>query len=135
MARSAGSIEQIGATILRIALGIIYVMHAYLALFVFGPADAAAYQRDIGLPFPELGVWYLIAAHGLGGIMMILGVFTRWAALANVPIMFVALLLVHLKQGFFMTKDGGYEYVFLLLAATIAQVFLGGGGVTLRRSG
>jgi putative oxidoreductase len=135
MARSAGSIEQIGATILRIALGIIYVMHAYLALFVFGPPDAAAYQRDIGLPFPELGVWYLIAAHGLGGIMMILGVFTRWAALANVPIMFVALLLVHLKQGFFMTKDGGYEYVFLLLAATVAQVFLGGGGVTLRRSG
>jgi putative oxidoreductase len=135
MARSAGSIEQIGATVLRIALGIIYVMHAYLALFVFGPAGTAAYQRNIGLPFPELGVWYLIAAHGLGGIMLILGVFTRWAALANVPIMFVALLLVHLKQGFFMTKDGGYEYVFLLLAATIAQVFLGGGGVTLRRSG
>jgi putative oxidoreductase len=135
MARSAGSIEQIGATILRIALGIIYVMHAYLALFVFGPAGAASEQRHIGLPFPELGVWYLIAAHGLGGIMMILGVFTRWAALANVPIMFVALLLVHLKQGFFMTKDGGYEYVFLVLAATIAQVFLGGGTLTLRRSG
>ena len=47
---------------------------------------------------------------------MLLGVFTRWAALANLPIMAGAFFLVHLKQGFFMGRDGGYEYVLLVLA-------------------
>ena len=133
MMKGAYGIEQVGAAVLRIALGIIYIMHGYLALFVFGPAGTAAYQRHIGLPFPELGAWYLIAAHGIGGVMMVLGIFTRWAALANVPIMFVALLLVHLKQGFFMGQSGGYEFPLLVLAATVAQVFLGGGALAVKK--
>jgi putative oxidoreductase len=108
-------------------------MHGYLALMVFGPAGTAAFQKNLGLPFPEIGTWYLIAAHGIGGVMLVLGIFTRWAALANVPIMFVAVLLVHLKQGFFMGAGGGYEFPLLVLAATVAQTFLGGGALALRR--
>lgn len=133
MAKSAAALEDYGVLILRLALGIIYIAHAYLALFVFGPAGTVQYQRNLGLPFPELGVWYLILAHGVGGIMLILGLFARWAALANVPIMFVALLLVHLKQGFFMTEKGGYEFVLLVFAATLAQVFLGSGALSIRK--
>jgi putative oxidoreductase len=131
MARAA-TLEQVGATILRVVLGVIYVMHGYLALVVLGPSASAGFQRGLGLPFPELGAWYVIVAHGVGGAMLILGVFTRWAALANVPIMFVAVLLVHLKQGFFMGAQGGYEYTLLVLAATTAQVFLGGGLLALK---
>jgi putative oxidoreductase len=134
MARSPAGLEQYGAAILRIVLGVIYVAHGYLALFIMGPAAAANFQRTLGLPFPEVGAWYLILAHGVGGILLILGLFARWAALANVPIMFVALLLVHLRQGFFMVPGGGYEFVLLLLAATLAQVFLGAGALAIRRS-
>ncbi len=125
--------EAYGALILRVVLGVIYLMHAYLALFVFGPSGTIAYQRNLGLPLPELGAWYVILAHGLGGICLILGILVRWAAMANIPIVLGALFLVHLKQGFFMSKDGGYEYVLLLLAATVAQAFLGAGAFTLRR--
>ena len=125
--------ESYGATVLRVFLGVIYVMHAYLAAFVYGPGGMIALQTAKGVPFPEIGTWYLIVAHGLGGTCLILGILVRWAALVNIPIMAGALFLVHLKQGFFAGKESGYEYVLLVLGATIAQAFLGAGAFTLRK--
>ena len=129
-----GGLEPYGALVLRLVLGAIYIAHAYLALVVMGPAKAAEFQRAMHIPLPEIGVWYLIAAHGLGGILLILGLLVRWAALANIPIMVGALWFVHVQQGFFIL-DGknGYEYVLVLLGATIAQALLGAGAFTLRK--
>ena len=129
-----GGLEPYGALVLRLVLGVIYIAHAYLALVVMGPAKAAEFQRAMHIPLPEIGVWYLIVAHGLGGILLILGLLVRWAALANIPIMAGALWFVHLRQGFFIF-DGknGYEYVLVLLGATIAQALLGAGAFTLKK--
>ena len=91
--------------------------------------------------------WYLILAHSIGGLLLILGLWTRWAALAQLPIMASAFFLHHLRQGFFLTgivvdpvKDvaiaGGYEYTLLVLAATVTLVLAGGGALALgRRAG
>ena len=125
--------DSYGATVLRVCLGAIYIMHAYLVTFIHGPSYMVKFQANHGIPFPEIGAWYLIVAHGLGGICLILGILVRWAALVNIPIMGGALFLVHLKQGFFMGKEGGYEYVLLVLGATIAQALLGAGAFTLRK--
>jgi len=68
----------------------------------------------------------------------VLGLFSRWAALVNVPVMLVVVLVLQLNDGFFlravMTEASrgkahvvGYEYALLVLIATIAQFFLGGG--------
>ena len=123
-----------GATLLRLILGVVYIMHAYLAVVVFGPAGMIAYQAKNGVPFAEVGTWYLILAHGLGGICLVLGLFTRWAALANVPVMLGALLFVHLKNGFWAHTDpSGYEYVLVLLVVSLAVAMIGGGALTLRR--
>ena len=129
-----GGLEPYGPLVLRVVLGVVYIAHAYLALVVMGPAKAAEFQRAMHIPLPEIGVWYLIAAHGLGGIMLILGLLVRWAALANIPIMAGALWFVHLQQGFFILGGKlGYEYVLVLLGATIAQALLGAGALTLRK--
>ena len=123
-----------GATLLRLILGIVYIMHAYLAVVIFGPAGMIAYQAKNGVPFPEIGTWYLIVAHGLGGLFLLLGLFTRWAALANVPVMVGALLFVHLKNGFWAhTSPSGYEYVLVLAVVSLAVAMIGGGALTLRR--
>jgi putative oxidoreductase len=121
-----------GATLLRLILGVVYIMHAYLALVVFGPSGMIAYQVKSGIPFPEIATWYLIVAHGLGGIFLVLGIFARWAALANVPVMLGAILFVHLKNGFFAHQNG-YEYVLVLLVASLAVAMIGGGALSLRR--
>ena len=121
-----------GATLLRVSLGIVYVMHAYLALVINGPAGMIAYNVKAGIPLPEIATWYLILAHGLGGILLVLGIYTRWAALANVPVMLGAIVFVHLKNGFWAHQQG-YEYVLVLLVSTVATAMIGGGALSLKR--
>ncbi len=129
-----GGLEPYGALVLRVVLGVIYIAHAYLAVAVIGPAKFIEYQRATHIPLPEIGAWYVIVAHGLGGILLILGLMVRWAALANIPIMAGALWFVHLREGFFvLTGKIGYEYVLVMLGATIAQALLGAGAFTLRK--
>lgn len=129
-----GGLEPYGALVLRVVLGVIYIAHAYLVLIMMSPAKFVEYQRGLHIPLPEIGVWYLILAHGLGGIMLILGLMVRWAALANIPLMAGAFWFVHLQQGFFIFGSKiGYEYVLVLLGATIAQALLGAGAFTLRK--
>jgi putative oxidoreductase len=43
-----------------------------------------------------------------------------------------ALYFVHLKKGFW-AHEGGYEYVLVLLVASVAVAMLGGGALSLRR--
>ena len=60
---------------LRVTLGVIFLMHGYLALAVIGPAGVAGYTARMGYP-PALGpalAWYLILAHSIGGLLLILG--------------------------------------------------------------
>lgn len=138
--------KEFGATILRVLLGVTYVMHAYLSLVVFSPAGVASLiGQTMGLPAPLLMAWLLILVHALGGILLIVGLWTRWAAAANAVFMLGALVKVHLSQGFFMkavivdaaagrANVAGYEYVLVLLGATVAQVLLGSGAWALTRS-
>jgi putative oxidoreductase len=129
-----GGLEPYGALVLRLVLGVIYIAHAYLALVMIGPAKFIEEQRAMHIPLPEIGAWYVIAAHGLGGILLILGLMVRWAALANIPIMAGALWFVHLQHGFFIVDNkSGFEYVLLVLGATIAQALLGPGAFTLKK--
>jgi putative oxidoreductase len=138
----------LGLAVLRVTLGAIFVMHGYLGLAGIGPAGIAGYTTRMGYPAalgPALA-WYLIVAHGVGGLLLVLGLWTRWAALAQVPIMASALFLHHLRQGFFLKGvivdaakgvaiAAGYEYVLLVLAGTITLVLAGGGRLALDRPG
>lgn len=121
-----------GALLLRLILGVVYVMHAYLVLVVMGPAAMISEQIKYGVPTPEIATWYLILAHGLGGIFLVLGIYTRWAALVNLPAMLGAIVFVHLKKGFW-AFDGGYEYALVLLVATLTAAMIGGGALSLKR--
>jgi len=129
-----GGLEPYGALVLRLVLGVIYIAHAYLALVMIGPAKFIEELRAMHIPLPEIGAWYVIVAHGLGGILLILGLMVRWAALANIPIMAGALWFAHLQQGFFIVGNRfGYEYVLVVLGATVAQALLGPGAFTLKK--
>ena len=135
--------SQYGPTVLRLFLGATFLMHAYFAYVVYTPAGAAAFNARMGIPLPAVAAWYTILAHGLGGLMMVLGLWTRWAALANLPVMLGALFFVHLHQGYFIKavlannapQPAGYEYVLLIVGATLAQALLGGGALALTRRG
>lgn len=138
-----------GALVVRVALGIIFVMHAYAAFATVGPKALATMLARMGFPpgTLQLLAWYAILVHAAGGALIIVGLWTRIAALLNIPIMLCVVFLLHLPQGFFMkgvivdaaagrTAIAGYEFSFLVLACTVSVALIGAGpySIEARRS-
>jgi putative oxidoreductase len=118
------------ALLLRLTLGGLFLAHAGLKLFVFTPAGTAKFFGSVGMP-PELA-YVVIAAEILAGIALILGVFTRWAALAAMPILLGAIVTVHGAAGFFFNNPhGGWEYPAFWTIALLVQALLGDGAYAL----
>ena len=128
------NLETYGTTLLRISLGVVYVAHGlYLKVFVFTLPGTAAFFESIGLP--GFAAYAVFAIETIGGLALILGVHTRLAALALIPVAFGA-TWAHLGAGWLFTNEGGgWEYPLFLALATIVQAMLGDGAYALRASG
>lgn len=123
---------QIGATLLRVALGTMWIAHALLKLLVFTLPGTAQYFASIGLP--SLLAYPVFAAELLGGVALLLGLYARQVALALLPIM-VAAAWVHLPNGWVHTSpNGGWEYPVFLVVASLALWLVGDGAWALRRA-
>ncbi len=132
-----------GLTILRVTVGALYLLHAYRLLVVTTPAGTAGFiTRAFGLPHPTLLAYIVIAAHGLGGLLLLVGLLTRGAAAVNVLITAMILVRVHVPPHgllggpaiFQPGAAGGFEYALLLTAATVTLLLLGSGPLALRPS-
>jgi putative oxidoreductase len=119
------------AFILRVTLGVLFLAHAGLKIFVFTPAGAAQFFGSLGLP-PFLA-YLTILAEVVGGIALIVGFHARIAALALIPILLGAIVTVHGPAGFFFNNpNGGWEYLAFWIAALVVQALLGEGAYALR---
>ncbi|HNW63818.1 MAG TPA: DoxX family protein [Piscinibacter sp.] len=122
---------QIGATLLRVALGSMWIAHALLKLLVFTLPGTAQYFASIGLPGAL--AYPVFAAELIGGVALLLGVYARQVALALLPIMLAA-AWVHLPNGWVHTSpNGGWEYPVFLAVASLVLWLVGDGAWTLRR--
>ena len=118
---------------LRLVLGVVMIAHGRPKVFG-GMHHHVSMVSSIGLP----GWWaYLSAAAEFGGgILLVLGLFTRVAGLAVLIDMAVAIWKVHWKNG--LLGQGGYEFPLALAAIAFALIFLGAGPISLdsiRRGG
>src|SRR5690606_26764278 len=95
----------LAATILRVSMGALFLAHAGLKIFVFTPAGTAGYFESLG--FPGLLAYLVIAAELVGGIALILGVWTRFVSLALVPVLLGSIYAPHGVAGFFFSNEGG----------------------------
>lgn len=118
--------------LLRVSLGVLFLAHAGLKIFVFTPAGAAGYFGSLGLPG---GLAYLtIAAEVLGGIALIIGFQTSLVSLLLVPVLLGAAVLAHGPNGFWFTNEGGgWEYPAFWALALLVQSLLGGGAFAVTR--
>src|SRR5437773_2085654 len=120
----------VAALLLRLALGVMFLAHAWVKVKVFTPSGTAQFFKSLGLP-GELA-YLTIAAEIVGGVLLILGVETRWVALALVPLMLGTIVLVHGKAGWqFTNKDGGWEYPAFWVVGLLALALLGDGAAAL----
>jgi len=121
------------ALLLRVTLGVLFLAHAGLKIFVFTPAGTAAFFGSVGLS-PALA-YLVIAVEVLGGIALILGLWTRFVAVALTPILLGAIFTVHSGAGFFFNNaNGGWEYPAFWTVALVVQALLGDGAYDLRSS-
>ncbi|WP_342643235.1 DoxX family protein [Rhodoligotrophos ferricapiens] len=120
----------LGALVLRLSLGILFLAHAGLKILVFTPAGTSQFFQSLGLPGPL--AYVVIAAEVIGGLALILGILTRFVALALVPILIGAIITVHAAPGWqFSAPGGGWEFPAFWIAALIVQALIGDGALAL----
>lgn len=118
----------LGILLIRLALGMVFISSGWMK--VTNLEGAVAFFGTLGIPAL---LAYLVAYIELvGGIAFILGVLVRYFGILTAIIMAVAISKVHWASGFDPSK-GGYEYVLVLLLASLALVTLGAGEYSLAR--
>src|SRR5882672_3213587 len=133
--------QDFALTIARLALGILFFIHgAQLMLGWFGGYGLSGsmkfFTQDLGIPAPF--AFLAICAEFFGGLMLILGVLGRVAALTIICTLAVAVAKVHWQFGLFMNwfgtqKGEGFEYHLLAIAIGVVIVLRGSGAFSLDR--
>ena len=120
-----------GLLILRIVIGIIFLMHGGQKLFVYGFAGVTGAFGQMGVPMPAIAGPLTAIVEFLAGGALVIGLLTRLAAIGLAIDMLGAILFVHIKGGFFMPT--GYEFAMTLLGANIAIALAGAGYYSIDR--
>ena len=117
------------ALLLRLSLGIMFIAHALLKVLVFTVPGTVQFFASVG--FPGWMAYIVIAAEIGGGVLLLGGVWTRWIALALLPVLLGA-ISVHWQNGWvFSAANGGWEYPVFFALALIVQALLGPGAFAL----
>ena len=122
----------IAETFLRIVIGVMFVIHVSGKLTAGPAAVAANVMSKNGLEPAILWAYVIIFLELVGGICLIIGLFTRFFAAALAIEMLIALLVVHLPRGY-AAGGGGYEYVLLIGAVCFLIAIRGGGPYSVDR--
>ncbi|MGE5337860.1 MAG: DoxX family protein [Gemmatimonadota bacterium] len=119
------------ALLLRVSLGILFLAHVSLKIFVFGIPGFVGYFASLGLP--AIAAYLVIALELLGGIALILGIYAPLVALPLAVEMIGTIVLVHGEFGWaFTNKGGGWEFPALWTVALITLYLLGDGALALK---
>lgn len=126
----------------RLALGIVFLPHGLQKLFGwfggFGFAGTMGFFTDsLGIPY-VLGLLVVIA-ESVGAFCLLLGALGRFFSLMLAVDMVVAVLLVHLSNGFFMNWYGtqageGFEFHLLAIGLAIVVIIGGSGALSIDRA-
>lgn len=129
---------------LRLIVGIGFMAHGYAKL-ARGPEAFSGILHALHLPAPGFLAGATIAVELLGGLAVLLGLFIPWASIPMIVVLLVAIVTVHLPNGFSSIKllsvdrfgahfgQPGYETDLLYLAALCALVLGGSGPLALDR--
>ncbi|HEX5652730.1 MAG TPA: DoxX family protein [Chitinophagaceae bacterium] len=111
--------------LLRVALGICLIVKGISFMSNTIALESLLAETNVGLDgdWPPLAITWL---HLICGLMIIIGLFTRWAALLMIPILFGAVIYVNAARGLFAAEsEFGFSLVVLLM---LIVFFVEGGG-------
>lgn len=114
----------LGLLVLRLTVGLVFVVHGAHKLFVRGVPNVMGFLEQLGITPPEFWAWTLTFAELLGGVGVVVGALTRFAACLTSAVMIVAIATVLWVRGFFVP---GYEFALTLLGASVTIQLTGPG--------
>jgi putative oxidoreductase len=129
---------------LRLVLGYGFLEHGYAKL-ARGPGHFIGILHAIGVPLPHLLGWATIIVELAGGLMILFGALVPLASIPMIAVLLVAIVTVHLPNGFSSIKltgydaagahfgQPGYETDLLYLAGLLALCVGGTGPLSLDR--
>jgi putative oxidoreductase len=115
-----------GIFIVRITTGAVFAVHGYQK-FAGGIDRIASFFSKIGIPAPNLMAPFIGGLELIGGILLFLGVATRWMSVLFVCEMVVATVLVSIPA----RSWSAVELPLMLLAATLLLVLAGPGALAI----
>ena len=125
--------QAIGISLLRVSLGVMWIAHALLKLFVFTLVGTAQFFESVG--FPGFLAYPVFAIELVGGVALVLGVYARQFSMALTPVMLAA-ATVHFGNGWVHTSpNGGWEYPIFLTVASMALWLASDGAFAVRLNG
>ena len=109
----------------RLALGVMFLSHGLLKVFVFTLPGTVGFFESIG--FPGWTAYAVTFAEVAGGAALILGVRSRLVSAALLPVLLGA-AFAHWGNGWvFSAPNGGWEYPAFLAVSALVQILLGDG--------
>lgn len=126
---------------LRLGFGVVLFVHG-IGRFNVGPFASEAgvtgfsgfLGGQLGVPAPLAFAWIVTVVEVVGGLLILLGLFTRYAAALAAIDMFVAMAIFHLPRGFSAYANAGYEFTLVLTLVGLALVLSGPGALSLERA-
>ena len=120
----------------RVAIGATFAAHGAQKLFAwfggYGLEGTAGWMASIGIEPAMLMTVLAGSSEFFGGLLLIVGLLVRPAALTLAIAMVVAIFTVHIQNGLFMSNNG-YEYALALLVVSVGLIIRGGGSFSADR--
>ncbi len=117
--------RDIAYSLIRIFLGFALFIRGWV--FISDPAALTDLARE-----NEMYLWYsyITIIHLIGGLSLAIGLWTRFAALVQIPILIGAVFVVHIKQGL-MTVGQSLELAALVLFLLVIYLIFGSGKLAI----
>jgi putative oxidoreductase len=119
-----------GTFLLRVAMAIILLIHGAGGMFNGGVNNFGnLYLNQVG--FAPVGLylaWAIKLSHVVAAFCFLFEKYVKPAAIVTIFILFVGIVMIHFKEGWFVVGGGrnGWEYNFLLIIVLITLMFPNG---------
>lgn len=128
---TSSDLINIALLILRLFIGICFVIHGMGKLGLVGSGSMAGFEgwlKSLGLPFAAQQARMAMLAEIGGGALVATGLFMRLGAFACLVTMLVAAIIGHKGGGYLITNNPpGNEYTVNLSAVLAALILMGPG--------
>jgi putative oxidoreductase len=125
--------SQLGPLLLRMLLGSLFIAHLYWKLAVLPGGLQTWWAGLVDHGYPRFVPAYVLSAELAGAVLLIPGIYARYAAVYAIPMMVGAAQFWFVRNGFYFTKSGA-ELPLVWAALLSIQAIAGDGAYALVRS-